>query len=221
HVLRQIELGTRRARLSLGGAGSLPPGAVRAAIEAMTALLAGEPRDLSPIVLDLTGVAQFDRRVHAVARAIPPGETATYGEIAARLGEPGAAREVGRALGANPFPIVVPCHRVLAAGGKAGGFSAPGGVATKARMLSIERARTSPAPLLFDSLPISVKGGETKLGTNPLPRETGEGGPPRVRPKASPRTGYAVEGRGGTLSWASSPHPLASPGLPPQAGEES
>jgi methylated-DNA-[protein]-cysteine S-methyltransferase len=78
--------------------------------------------------------------VYEIARTIPPGATLSYGEIAARLGMRGSARAVGQALGRNPFPIVVPCHRVLAAGGKLGGFSANGGVATKLRMLSIEGA---------------------------------------------------------------------------------
>ena len=85
------------------------------------------------------------RRANDPARA-----TLTYGEIATRLGDRGLARDVGQALGRNPFPIVVPCHRVLAAGGKAGGFSANGGLTTKLRMLTIERARTSDAPTLFD-----------------------------------------------------------------------
>src|SRR5229473_2207847 len=78
------------------------------------------------------------------------GATLSYGEIAARLGERGLARDVGQALGRNPLPLIVPCHRVLAAGGKAGGFSANGGVTTKLRLLTIERARTSDAPTLFD-----------------------------------------------------------------------
>ncbi|MDQ2860889.1 MAG: methylated-DNA--[protein]-cysteine S-methyltransferase [Pseudomonadota bacterium] len=134
-----------------------PPPDVRTAIDGMTTLLAGEATDLSGVVLDLQDAPDFERRVYGIARAIPPGETLTYGEIAIRLGEPGAAREVGRALGANPAPIIVPCHRVLGSGGKVGGFSAPGGVATKARMLSIEGARTSPAPMLFENLPISVR----------------------------------------------------------------
>ena len=70
----------------------------------------------------------------------PPGTTMSYGEIAREIGEPAAAREVGQALGRNPFPIIVPCHRVLAAGGRTGGFSAKGGVATKFKMLAIEGA---------------------------------------------------------------------------------
>jgi methylated-DNA-[protein]-cysteine S-methyltransferase len=79
-------------------------------------------------------------RVREAVRSIPPGETATYGEIARAIGDPGAARAVGAALGSNPFPIVVPCHRVLAADGALHGFSAPGGIATKRRMLEIECA---------------------------------------------------------------------------------
>ena len=91
---------------------------------------------------------EFDRQVYDVARTIPPGETASYGAIATRLGVPGAAREVGRALGRNPFAIVVPCHRVVSADGRLGGFSANGGTATKRRLLSIEGAAAAP-PTLF------------------------------------------------------------------------
>ena len=116
-----------------------PPPKERLAIDGIVALLQGEPRDLSAIALDMEGVAPFHRRVYEVARMIPPGKTLAYGEVAARLGAAGAARAVGQALGHNPFPIVVPCHRVLAAGGKIGGFSAHGGTATKRRMLAIER----------------------------------------------------------------------------------
>jgi methylated-DNA-[protein]-cysteine S-methyltransferase len=121
-----------------------PPSEVRAAIEAIVALLCGAPADLTPIALDLNGVPAFHRRVYALTRAIAPGRTRTYGEIAAELGEPGSARAVGQALGRNPFPIVVPCHRVLGAGGRAGGFSAPGGTATKLRLLEIEGALDLP-----------------------------------------------------------------------------
>ena len=122
-----------------------PPAAVERAIEAIVALLQGEAIDLSAITLDMEHVPPFERRVYEVARTIPPGATLAYGDIAARLGAPGEAREVGQALGQNPFPIVVPCHRVLAAGGKVGGFSANGGIATKLRLLTIEGARTSPS----------------------------------------------------------------------------
>ncbi|MGH6925299.1 MAG: methylated-DNA--[protein]-cysteine S-methyltransferase [Propylenella sp.] len=134
-----------------------PPPDVRRAIDAIVALLNGGPSDLSAIALDMDGVAEFEHRVYDIARAVPPGETLTYGEVAARLGDPAAARDVGQALGKNPFPIVVPCHRILAARGKAGGFSARGGVATKMRMLTIERARTNNTPALFDDLPLATR----------------------------------------------------------------
>ncbi|SFQ74137.1 methylated-DNA-[protein]-cysteine S-methyltransferase [Amycolatopsis arida] len=126
-----------------------PPPAVRAAVDGVVALLGGEPRDLAEVELDMTGVPDFHRRVYEVARTIPPGATLTYGDIAHRLGLPGSARAVGRALGANPFAPIVPCHRVLAAGGGTGGFSATGGVATKLRLLVIEGARAE-EPTLFD-----------------------------------------------------------------------
>jgi methylated-DNA-[protein]-cysteine S-methyltransferase len=121
-----------------------PPPDVQSAIDAIAALLRGEPADLSAIALDMDGVPAFHRRVYAVARTIVPGATLTYGEIAERLGMPGSARAIGQALGRNPFPIVVPCHRVLAAGGAVGGFSAPGGTRTKLRLLSIEGALGTP-----------------------------------------------------------------------------
>ena len=117
----------------------------------IVALLNGMPDDLADVLIDLAGVPAFDRRVYAVARSILPGATLTYGEVALRLGEPHAARAVGQALGANPWPIVVPCHRVLAAGGKAGGFSAPGGLRTKLRLLQIEGAVLGGTPGLFDA----------------------------------------------------------------------
>lgn len=119
---------------------SAPPPAVQRAIDGIVALLRGEATDLTPIVLDMARVPAFDRRVYEVARTIPSGSTLTYGEIAGRLGERRMAREVGQALSQNPFAIVVPCHRVVAAGGKTGGFSARGGVKTKLRMLAIEGA---------------------------------------------------------------------------------
>jgi methylated-DNA-[protein]-cysteine S-methyltransferase len=116
-----------------------PPARVREAIADIVALLAGEPRDLRVIALDMRGVSEFRQRVYAAARCIPVGQTLSYGEVARRVGDPGAARAVGQALGHNPFAPIVPCHRVLAAGGRTGGFSADGGVETKLRMLAIER----------------------------------------------------------------------------------
>lgn len=132
-----------RARLLRGcpeAVEGAPPETVREAIGAIAALLRGEPCDLGSIDLDMSGVPEFHRRVYAVARAIPPGATLTYGDVASQLGEPGAARAVGQALGRNPFAIIVPCHRVVAAGGRLGGFSANGGAATKRRILTIEGA---------------------------------------------------------------------------------
>jgi methylated-DNA-[protein]-cysteine S-methyltransferase len=137
----------RRLRRAAPGAAELdPPADVAAAIAAIVRLMAGEPEDLSSVELDMDDVPEFHRRVYEAAREIAPGETWSYGEVAARLGEPGAAQAVGRALGSNPFPIVVPCHRVLAADGRLHGFSAPGGLETKRRMLAIEGAG---APTLF------------------------------------------------------------------------
>ena len=134
-----------------------PPLEVRDAAAAITALVGGEARDLGSIPLDMEGVETFPHGVYEAARTIPPGQTLTYGEIAKRIGEPGAARAVGEALGRNPFAIVVPCHRVLAAGGKLGGFSANGGVVTKLRLLEIEGASLGEPTPLFDDLPVAVK----------------------------------------------------------------
>jgi methylated-DNA-[protein]-cysteine S-methyltransferase len=115
-----------------------PPPDIARVVAGIRALLAGEAHDLSDVVLDERGIPEFRRQVHALTRAIPPGQTRTYGEIAAALGQPGAARAVGRAEGENPFPPIVPCHRVMGAGGEPTGFSAPGGIETKRRMLLIE-----------------------------------------------------------------------------------
>ena len=116
------------------------PAFVRHAVEGIVALLAGEQRDLADVRLDETVVEPFNLRVYRATRAIPPGQTRSYGEIARAIGAPDAARAMGTALGANPYPIIVPCHRVLGADGRLTGFSAPGGVVTKRRMLEIERA---------------------------------------------------------------------------------
>ena len=128
-----------------------PPPGVQRALDGIGALLRGDASDLSAVTLDMVRVPSFHRRVYDVARTIPPGTTLSYGAIAARLGEPGSAREVGQALRHNPFALVVPCHRVVAAGGKLGGFSANGGVATKVRLLALEGAPvTAPLPLFDD-----------------------------------------------------------------------
>jgi methylated-DNA-[protein]-cysteine S-methyltransferase len=142
-----------------------PPDGIAQAIDRIAALVAGEHRDLTGVALDLDGVPEFNRRVYAVARTIRPGATLTYGAVAARLGEPDA-RRVGEAMGRNPCPVIVPCHRVVAAGGKTGGFSAPGGAATKRRLLAIEGAG-SDEPTLFDQhggLAFAMRGKTARRG---------------------------------------------------------
>jgi methylated-DNA-[protein]-cysteine S-methyltransferase len=126
------------------------PNDVQSVIDRIRASLEGHRDALLDVELDMSGVPAFNQRVYEVTRAIAPGRTLTYGEVASRIGEPGAARAVGQALGHNPFAPVVPCHRVLAARSGPGGFSAEGGVATKLRMLQIEKAQLGPEPGLFD-----------------------------------------------------------------------
>ena len=115
-----------------------PPPAVAEAVHAITELLAGRPHDFSRVVLDMGGATPFQQRVYALALRIPAGQTQSYGQLAEALGGRHLARAVGQALGRNPFAPIVPCHRVLAAHGRAGGFSAHGGSATKLRMLATE-----------------------------------------------------------------------------------
>jgi methylated-DNA-[protein]-cysteine S-methyltransferase len=140
----------RARRRYTGAAEAGPTPEITRVIERIRGLLDGGRDDLADIALDLSAIPPFHRRVYEIARAIHPGSTRSYGEIAIELGEPHAARAVGQALGANPFTIIVPCHRVLAAGAKAGGFSAPGGTRTKLRLLEIERAPLGGTPGLFD-----------------------------------------------------------------------
>lgn len=135
---REIETRTCLLRRFPEAREASPPPDVQRAVDGIVALLGGEASDLSVIALDMDRVPPFHRRVYEVARTIPPGTTLSYGGIAEKLGAHGAARAVGQALGRNPFAIVVPCHRVLASGGKVGGFSANGGIATKLRLLSLE-----------------------------------------------------------------------------------
>ena len=121
-----------------GASETAPPPEVQVVIDAVLDQLAGKDCDLGWVRLDMEGLPPFHKRVYEVARTIPGGATLTYGEVARRMGAPRAARAVGQALGRNPFPVVVPCHRVVAAGGKLGGFSAHGGTSTKERLLAIE-----------------------------------------------------------------------------------
>jgi methylated-DNA-[protein]-cysteine S-methyltransferase len=135
-----------------GAAVAAPPPEIERAMEAIRALLRGEPADFSDVELDLEDVPEFARSVYDITRTIAPGNTLSYGEIAKRVGIPRDAREVGKALGDNPFPIIVPCHRVVAADGRMHGFSGTGGVKTKLRMLQIEGYEPVPGPSLFDSV---------------------------------------------------------------------
>jgi methylated-DNA-[protein]-cysteine S-methyltransferase len=134
-----------------------PPPAIQIAIASITALLEGARTDLNFISCDFGGVDAFSAGVYAATRSIPAGETRTYGAIAAALGDSRLARDVGRALGRNPFPIIVPCHRVMGANDKLTGFSAPGGITTKLRMLAIEGAQIGAAPGLFGDLPLVTR----------------------------------------------------------------
>jgi methylated-DNA-[protein]-cysteine S-methyltransferase len=157
----QLPEGSQRAtkrrvqRRFPGAHETVPPAPVQRTIGDVVALLGGERRELNEAILDDEAVPDFHCRVYDLARTIPVGSTLSYGEIAERLGDRNLAREVGEALGQNPFPIIVPCHRVMAAGGKMGGFSAPGGVRTKLRLLSIEGAQPG-GPTLFADLPLTA-----------------------------------------------------------------
>lgn len=135
----------RRAK----GAKEAPPeGEIAALVDDIAALFRGEPRDFSSARLDLDGIDDFERRVYGRTRAIPIGAVSTYGEIARALGDVALSQRVGQALGRNPFPVIVPCHRVIGADGRMTGFSAPGGTSAKRRLLKLEGALT---PDLFDS----------------------------------------------------------------------
>jgi methylated-DNA-[protein]-cysteine S-methyltransferase len=141
----------RLAKLFPQSEEAVPPEQVQEAISRITALLSGKHDDLQDIALDMSRVPAFHQAVYRITRAIPPGQTLTYGQIANQLGEPGAARSVGQALGRNPFAPVVPCHRVLAAGKHFGGFSASGGVASKLKLLQIEGALEVSQQNLFNN----------------------------------------------------------------------
>jgi methylated-DNA-[protein]-cysteine S-methyltransferase len=128
-----------------------PAPAIATAMARIEAVLAGAKDDFADLALDWRTVSAFDRAVYREAQAIPRGETVTYGTLAARLGDAGRAQAIGQALGRNPWPIVVPCHRITAADGRMGGFSAPGGQATKLKLLEIEGA------LAAESLPLFAR----------------------------------------------------------------
>ena len=156
-ALRWTDVGVASVRLPSPRTAALPrvaeaavPESVRVAIDGIVAVLGGASLDLGFVCLDERGIDPFRRAVFAATRTIPPGSTATYGDIAWAIGRPDGARDVGAALASNPFPIVVPCHRVVGAGGKLTGFSAPGGLATKRRMLELEGAPGYGQQILFE-----------------------------------------------------------------------
>lgn len=117
-----------------------PPPPIATAVEQAERYFAGERIDFSSIDLDLAGVDPLRRSIYDALRRVSFGETVTYGELAKRAGvnAPQAAQDVGVAMARNPVPLIIPCHRVLASGGKLGGFSAPGRTETKERMLALE-----------------------------------------------------------------------------------
>jgi methylated-DNA-[protein]-cysteine S-methyltransferase len=153
HEAREIETRKRLFQLYPDAREMRAPLDIETTIEGITALLRGEPSDLSDVLLDMSGIHAFNQRVYAFTRTIRRGETRTYGEVAASLRASGAAHSVAQALARNPFMIIVPCHRVLEAGGYADKISPNGGAISKRRLLSIEGARgTAASKTLFDVL---------------------------------------------------------------------
>ncbi len=149
---REIETRRRLFRLYPEARELRPPLNVEIAIEGIVALLRGEAADLSEVMLDMTVIPAFDARVYAFTRTIPRGETRSYGEVASTLRASGAVHSVAQAISRNPFTIVVPCHRVLEAGGYADRISPHGGTISKRRLLSIEGANMTFSKTLFDVL---------------------------------------------------------------------
>lgn len=149
---REIETRRRVLRQYPDARELRPPLNTEIAIEGIVALLRGQPSNLSDVTLDMHGITPFHRRVYEFARTIPRGETLTFTEFANRLRLPGAVHSVGQAITRNPFTIIVPCHRVLAAAGEADGVCANGGVVSKRRLLSLEGALSKSGPTLFDVL---------------------------------------------------------------------
>jgi methylated-DNA-[protein]-cysteine S-methyltransferase len=141
----------RRLAVKAASAGAAePPSSVAAVVADIGRYLAGEPVDFSKVAVDLSNLDPFRRTLYQTMRTLPWGRTTTYGELARQLGSTDweGARDVGEAMGRNPVPVVIPCHRVLAAGGKLGGFSAPGGAKTKAKLLALEGVHLDGGPRL-------------------------------------------------------------------------
>jgi methylated-DNA-[protein]-cysteine S-methyltransferase len=149
---REIETRRRMLRQYPDARELRPPLNVEIAIDGIVALLRGQASDLSDVTLDMSGIHAFNQRVYEFTRTIPRGETRTYGEVAASLRASGAAHSVAQAIARNPFMIIVPCHRVLEAGGYADKISPNGGTISKRRLLSIESANMTFSKTLFDVL---------------------------------------------------------------------
>ena len=156
---RELETRCRMYRVYPEAREQRPPLNAEIAIEGIVALLRGGDADMADVALDFSGMPHFNQRVYQHVRSIPRGETRTYEDVANGLRVHGAVYSVAQAIGRNPFTVIVPCHRVLAAGGKTGGFSAEGGVEIKLRILTIEKARTSAESSLFDALPLAARPG--------------------------------------------------------------
>jgi len=142
-------------RIDPQASAAAPPAALAAVVDGIIALCSGQSPRFDDAPVDRALIEPFAGRVYAALAAVGFGETTTYGAIAEQLGDKGLARAVGAALGANPFPIVIPCHRVTASGGAIGGFSAPGGAETKRRLLEIEGA------FALTTLPLFRAGGRS------------------------------------------------------------
>jgi len=149
---REIDTRRRLFQLYPQARESKPTPNTEAAIEGMVALLHGDAADFSDVTLDMRGIHGFDQRVYQITQRVLRGETLTYGDIASRLGSPSAVRSVAQALSRNPFVVIVPCHRVLEAGGYADRMSPHGGLISKRRLLSIEGAVNSNSKTLLDVL---------------------------------------------------------------------
>jgi methylated-DNA-[protein]-cysteine S-methyltransferase len=154
HLPEAREIDTRRRVYQLypEARETRPPINAEIAIEGIASLLRGQDADFHDVILDMLGIHIFNQRVYELTRAVPRGETRTYGEIATRLGAPNAARSVAQALAKNPFMIIVPCHRVLDAGGYADKISPNGGTISKRHLLSIEGFHATHGKTLFDAL---------------------------------------------------------------------
>jgi methylated-DNA-[protein]-cysteine S-methyltransferase len=142
----------KRLRTSAAEASQTAPAEIDRLIVDIQAYMTGRNVDFASVPIDLTNVGPFENKVYAAARAVPWGKTVSYGELARRTDSPGAARAVGQALGRNPVPVIIPCHRILAKGRRIGGFSAPGGTVTKERLLELEGVRIEAGTPLLPGL---------------------------------------------------------------------